>query len=415
MDNNNELVQRKQTDLTTIPPRSSLCYTKKYSKDRLNSLRLLGDPTADDIARILDEDYGGLKNIHDLLSTVRKNAKLSDAEGGNIFRKFLKTTSILPKWVDPEKIKRGQRVHAVHTPFMGLSLFSGSLVGGGQFRTAAVVTALAGNITTDPTRRITETGMLLASLAFPGSLLHPGSQAHDSLTRIRLLHSALRHWLPKSGRLKAHKKLVPRQVYVDGEIPINQHDLAITLGVFCYINLRSLRRMGISLSQEDIQSYVHMWRYAGHVLGIQEDLLPLNLEDQEEFMLASMLHQGHPETIPEIPTKKFVDAFAIETNNKTYGLLPFSMVQTYLYQMIRYLNGDDYITGMNIENLGDGHWSVRLTRSLGFLFGTLLPKIPFGESLLFWIHTRNIRKQLQLRGTPVGHAAGSGSDIRSKL
>ena len=107
--------------------------------------------------------------------------------------------------------------------------------------------------------------MLLAALAFPGSLVDQGSEAHNSLTRVRLLHSALRHWLPRSGRLKAHKDLVADHIYVEGELPINQQDLAITLGVFCYINLRSLRRMGIRFSSDDIESYVQMWRYAGCV------------------------------------------------------------------------------------------------------------------------------------------------------
>ena len=59
-------------------------------------------------------------------------------------------------------------------------------MGGAVFSNAAIVTALAGNMTSDPTRRVTETGMLLAALAFPGSLVHAGSEAHDSLTRVRL-------------------------------------------------------------------------------------------------------------------------------------------------------------------------------------------------------------------------------------
>ena len=79
--------------------------------------------------------------------------------------------------------------------------------------------------------------------------------------------------------------------YLDGEIPLNQEDLAITLGIFGYLNLRSLRRLGIVLSQPDAEAYVHMWRYAGHVLGIAGELLPRSLADQEEFMLAAMLHQ----------------------------------------------------------------------------------------------------------------------------
>ena len=52
----------------------------------------------------------------------------------------------------------------------------------------AVVTALAGNITADPVRRIRETAMLLAGLALPGTLLRPGGIAHDSLTQVRPIY-----------------------------------------------------------------------------------------------------------------------------------------------------------------------------------------------------------------------------------
>merc|ERR1712137_345247 len=210
--------------------------------------------------------------------------------------------------------------------------------------------------------------------------IRAGGAAHDSLTRVRLLHAALRHWLPSSGRLAKHKNLVPSWMYVDGEVPLCQQDLAITLSVFCYVNLRNLRRMNIYFSRTDIDAYTHMWRYAGYVLGIDAELLPVCIEDQEEFMLASMLHQGAPEYMGKIKVKKFVDEFAKAGTESTRGLLPFSMSQSFLYQMIVYLNGGEYLTGMEIEDQGPWHWSVMLTKMVGFLLYTLLPRyVPFGE------------------------------------
>ncbi len=251
------------------------------------------------------------------------------------------------------------------------------------------------------------------SLAFPGSLLEQGQEAHDSLTRVRLLHGALRHWLPRSGRLAPHKSMVAPHIYVEGEVPINQEDLAITLGVFCYINLRSLRRMGIRFSSSDIDCYVQMWRYAGYVLGIQDALLPVTLECQEEFMLAAMLHQGVPDNIPEEKTILFIQAFSNDFSRKSNGIVPASILQTYLVQMVRHLNGNDYTSGMHIEDLGDYHWTVLLTRFLGKTFGDFVPNwVPFGETLLFNLHNKGLRETLRRRGTPIGHAAGTGKEIQ---
>ena len=285
-----EAPRRPRTDLRAIPPRASLRYTATWPRKRLDALRFRGDPLADAVAEELHARHGGLTNIHDLLSTVRAKAAAPGSSGGAAaaaacpLRAFLDASAEVPAWADAAQIARGQRVHAVHYPAIGLSLFSGSLVGGAQFSNAAIVTALAGNITTDPTRRVRETGALLAALALPGSLLRAGGAAHDSLSRVRLLHAALRHWLPRSGRLKGHASMAPAGVFLPGEVPLNQQDLAITLGIFCYLNLRSLRRMAVVLPRADIEAYVAMWRCAGRVLGIAEELLPASLEEQVRLL-----------------------------------------------------------------------------------------------------------------------------------
>ena len=113
------------TDLFSIPEIDSLRYTPKYSRERLDSLRFDGDPLADLVAAELHSNHGGLTNIHDLLSTVREKAETCEGVGGDIFREFLSSIAAVPSWADEAKIERGQRIHAVHTPFMGISLFSG--------------------------------------------------------------------------------------------------------------------------------------------------------------------------------------------------------------------------------------------------------------------------------------------------
>merc|ERR1712226_399919 len=76
------------------------------------------------------------------------------------------------------------------------------------------------------------------------------------------------------------------------EVPVNQHDLAITLATFGYVNLRSMRRLGIGFTHKDVDAFIHMWRYVGWVQGIQEELLPDSFADQQEFFLASLLMTG---------------------------------------------------------------------------------------------------------------------------
>lgn len=406
----------QRTDLGRIPSRercAAACKDSVWNKEVIADWRRAGDEPADVVAAALDES-DGLTNISDLLSVVQTKAK--EVEGpDNVYALFLRSVATVPSLADQALIERGQRIHCVHLPFMGLSLLSGSLIGGSVFRNQAVVTYLAGNLSSDPVRRVRETGLLLAALALPGSLLHAGSAAHDSLTRVRLLHAALRRWLPRSGRLEQHKQLVPPHVYVEGELPLNQCDLAITLGIFCYQNLRSLRRMGIILADSDVKAYTAMWQYAGHVLGIAAPLLPGSLEAQEQFMLAAYHHQADPDSIPGAPLRAFIGAFAAHFANQVpLGLLPRVAAQDALEQLTVYLNGLQWVTGMGLSDKGAMHWAVLLTRMVGFGLGTVVARglAPLGmESLLFYANSRALQKQLRRRGTPTGHAAGSGVPI----
>merc|ERR1712039_9186 len=115
--------------------------------------------------------------------------------------------------------------------------------------------------------------------------------------------------------------------------------------------------------------------------------LLVTLEDQEQFMLCSMLHQGAPEKIPVGPIQNFISAFSARTNKESFGMIPAHLVQTFLEQMARHLNGKEYLGDCGIEDYGDQHWTVRLIRALGWGFGTMLPRLPLMESALFKLHT----------------------------
>jgi hypothetical protein len=56
--------------------------------------------------------------------------------------------------------------------------------------------------------------------------------AHEMLMRVRLLHAALRHYLPRSDRWGAVCKASP-----DCGTPLNQQDLAITLAWCSFMNM----------------------------------------------------------------------------------------------------------------------------------------------------------------------------------
>jgi hypothetical protein len=352
------------------PDFADLEYLSPYTERALDGWRTVGDPLADEIVKELASE-GPLKGIHDLLGVVRTRAAAGDPR----CRTLLDEAATLPPWADFAAMTKGQRMIASYAPFMAASLFSGSLVGGAMFYKAALVTSMTGMFSGNPTQRLTETTAMVTRMAMPGSI-EPGGAAHEVLLRVRLLHAGLRRFLVDSGRFR----------HAD-EVPINQHDLAITLALFCYVNIRNLLQMGIRLERDQIDSFVLLWRYAGYVLGIDAALLPATIEDQQAFYLSSCKHQVRPEKVmPQ--TKTLIDAVA-----KQAKLVPYPIAQTFLHQVTRYLAGNDYITGMGLEDKGD-YYGVRGLRYLGRAVSFAHRYLPFGERMLYGAGVQLYRREL---------------------
>ncbi|MBX3184266.1 MAG: DUF2236 domain-containing protein [Polyangiaceae bacterium] len=365
-------IHTPREELCRIPRLGDIQYGKAHTEEELQAQRAVGDPLADDA-------IGELRRVHpirspdDMLTEVRRLA----AEGGdNVYTRFLEETSRVPAWADFRRMERGQRLLAIHGPFMGLSLLTGSLVGGYMFKKMAMVTAITGRLGMpgDISRRLKETSALVFSMALPGEL-QPGGRAHEILVRVRLLHGAIRQWMADSGRWKA-----------DWDTPINQEDLSITLSLFSCWNIQSLLRMGVRLSDEDIESHHLVWRYAGHVLGIQETLLTEHF-DAEVVQYREMLkHQARPAECPPYG-KKILDEVASKV-----PLLPESVSREFLYQTTRYLIGDELVSGLEIEPRR-GYPGIAVLKLAGRA-ASALRSLPGGDELLFRFGARSYKREL---------------------
>ena len=361
--------------LEQIPDFSSLDYVGDYSQHFLDTKRSKGDPLADAVVAKLAES-NALKGFHDLLGEVRQRAK---SEGG-IYQEFLTACNTIPVWANFNDMKRGQRMLASFAPYMGLSLFAGSLVGGAVFQKMAMITAMTGMLGGSATSRLDETSAMVLRMAFPGKI-EPGGEAHEVLVRVRLLHAAIRRYLVDSGKF-IHET----------EVPINQQDLAITLGLFGYLNVRSLGMMGVKLKEKELLSYNLLWRYAGFVLGIDEDLLPNTIQDQQAFFIASLKHQARPEKMKP-QTKKLLDDVA-DMAAKQNPWLPRSMVQKFLHQICRWLSGDDYVTGMELENAGE-YWALKALKLSGQITRFTYYYVPKGDRVLYALGAGAYKAHLQ--------------------
>ena len=89
----------------------------------------------------------------------------------------------------------------------------------------------------------------------------PGSRGYAAVLTVRGFHEAIRRMLADQEPWKSEWH----------ETPINQEDLLGTLATFTVVVIETLETMGIDVSDEERDAYLHTWLVAGYLLGIDYD------------------------------------------------------------------------------------------------------------------------------------------------
>ena len=101
---------------------------------------------------------------------------------------------------------------------------------------------------------------------------------------VRFIHSLVRHQLQKSEKLDAET----------WGLPINQYDQAMTNIAFSGVVLLGIRALGIFPSAEEVDSFLHFWKYAGWLMGIEEKWLVD--QESEGWKLIYWMQFAHPKS-----------------------------------------------------------------------------------------------------------------------
>ncbi|ENV52526.1 hypothetical protein L292_0921 [Acinetobacter junii CIP 107470 = MTCC 11364] len=101
---------------------------------------------------------------------------------------------------------------------------------------------------------------------------------------VRFIHSLVRHQLQKSEKWDAET----------WGLPINQYDQAMTNIAFSGVVLLGIRALGIFPSAEEVDSFLHFWKYAGWLMGIEEKWLVD--QESEGWKLIYWMQFTHPKS-----------------------------------------------------------------------------------------------------------------------
>ena len=255
----------------------------------------------------------------------------------------------------PSVLSEGQAVFWRYSVDMFTSLLHFSLAGG--FASARIMSVLheTGYLTSssrDATyRRLMET--TLALIDFMGDMTPLTGAGWRSAVRVRLLHAQVR------VRILGGKARLNTYDFEKDGVPINQEDLAATLGGFCLAPLWCQKRLGIHLTPQEELAFLATWRHVGYYLGISPHLLrtyfntqgKANASHAHRFFACVAFHLFTP-TVPKnpraTPTYTILHAVAHRPpNDKTTG---------FHCELSRYLLGPGLANQLAIPRGTWGDW-----------------------------------------------------------
>jgi hypothetical protein len=153
--------------------------------------------------------------------------------------------------------------------------------------------ALSGQLVHRASQRLKDTTRYVFAVCQPDGLSR-FSDGFGMTVRVRLIHAQVRRLLLDSGQWRSEA----------WGAPINQCHLAGTNLMFSVGVLDGLTRLGYRFERVEREALIHLWRYAGYLLGVEHELL--TADEFEGHRLLDLMFAFEPQ--PDDDSRALVDA-----------------------------------------------------------------------------------------------------------
>lgn len=281
----------RRFQIKTTPPADARKLSWLLGKKRLPTpaqyeayrhLLMQGDPLADELAAWVAE--AGFAHGRRLLDQALEHGIDTVPDAPLELRRFFTHVEAQPLWLDWELLELGQRTIRRGGPIGSLIMRDVALMGG--YGNAAINKPLVftGALADGAYRRTSETRAFAVDAARPGALAH-GHSGFKTTVRVRFLHGLLRQ------RIRSHAD------WRDDEwgVPINQGDMLATNLAFSMVYLIGMRSLGFRYSRREREGVLHLWRYIGYLMGIDERILVSSETEGLRVLYTVLMTQPAPD------------------------------------------------------------------------------------------------------------------------
>lgn len=201
----------------------------------------------------------------------------------------------VPMWLDWSEVERGAAVYRSLGLLAQAVLISASLPRAYASPAGCKPLTFTGRLVQRAFRRMAETGHFALETVTEGGLRRDSAGFKITL-HVRLMHAQVRRLL------QASKRWDP-----EWGTPLNQVDLLGTNLTFSVVMMEGLRRLGLRLSPGEIESVMHLWRYSGHLIGVEPCLQAATLAEGTRLFDLITRAQAGPDDDSRALTRALLD------------------------------------------------------------------------------------------------------------
>lgn len=285
----------------------------------MDALRQAGDELADATVAALFErgEVGKFNTLMRYVSTA--GAPLPDGLP-DVAREYLEATSAPPAWVDWGEMEKARLFFIDNNVHISTALSFASMPACYVVPTVARLLSATHSLKY-PSKRMAETGQFTVYLMQPDAF-EAGGRFVPAAQKVRLLHASIRHHLKRENRWDTASL----------GTPICQEDMIGGQMFFSLLALDSLHRLGIHMSAEGAEAYYYAWRVVGAMLGVDQDAVPMDLDEAREFLDLYMIRHMGPSEEGAHLTRQLIDLYE--------EVVPGTLFDPIVSALIRYLVGD---------------------------------------------------------------------------
>ncbi|MCU0422263.1 MAG: DUF2236 domain-containing protein [Bacteroidia bacterium] len=327
---------------------------------QLDNFRLVGDTPADQAIQAIVA-LGDYKSIINEIMTLQKNNDAIPAHWPEKVQSFFVDQQQLPPFANPLLIKRASGFYARFEAQIQWCLFTLSLPYCYAAAKDAEVLTYTKRLQQDTEKRLKETGKFVQDVMQPNAFTPDGSGI-ISILKVRLIHALVRYHAQ-------HYKLWKHSP----EVPINQESMAGTQLAFSYIILRGLRKLYLTVSDNDAIAYLHTWSVVGYLLGVELPLLPTTLKQ------ASQLDQAIAERhFKASPTGQALASALLATAN---SLMSPQQINEQLLPIMQHLLGNEIYAILQLPEVKPSPTAVLQRVAFGLFSDNILQATDMQQQL----------------------------------